>query len=51
MKILNQALVFYDKFKKRCLLRRQLKKESRIVREGSLEVLREMEKLDDDYDF
>ena len=45
---INQALAFYNKVNKRRLLRKQLEKESRITHAGSLEVLREMEKLDDD---
>lgn len=45
---INQALAFYNKVNKRRLLRKQLEKESRETRAVSLEVLREMEKLDDD---
>lgn len=45
---INQALDFYNKVNKRRLLRKQLEKESRETRAVSLEVLREMEKLDDD---
>lgn len=45
---INQALTFYNKVNKRRLLRKQLEKESRETRAVSLEVLREMEKLDDD---
>lgn len=44
---INQALAFYNKVNKRRLLRKQLEKESRETRAVSLEVLREMEKLDD----
>ncbi len=44
---INQALSFYNKVNKRRLLRKQLEKESRETRAVSLEVLREMEKLDD----
>jgi len=46
---INQALAFYNKVNKRRLLRKQLEKESRETRAVSLEVLREMEKLDDDF--
>jgi predicted transcriptional regulator len=46
---INQALAFYNKVNKRRLLRNQLEKESRAARAVSLEVLREMEKLDDDF--
>lgn len=45
---INQALAFYNKVNKRRLLRKQLEKESMETRAVSLEVLREMEKLDDD---
>ena len=45
---INQALSFYNKVNKRRLLRKQLERESRETRAVSLEVLREMEKLDDD---
>lgn len=45
---INQALAFYNKVNKRRLLRKQLEKESMAVQASSLEVLREMEKLDDD---
>ena len=45
---INQALTFYNKVNKRRLLRKQLERESRETRAVSLEVLREMEKLDDD---
>lgn len=45
---INQALAFYNKVNKRRLLRKQLERESGETRAVSLEVLREMEKLDDD---
>ena len=44
---INQALDFYNKLNKRKLLRKKLQAESKAVRGGSLEVLRELEKLDD----
>lgn len=44
---INDALSFYNKFMKRKLLSKQLKKESRLVSESSLEALREMELLED----
>lgn len=44
---INKALSFYNKLQKRKLSKKQLEKESQIVRENSLEVLREFEKLDD----
>ena len=44
---INQALDFYNRLNKRKLLRKKLKEESRAVRAGSLQVLRELEKLED----
>ena len=44
---INKALAFYNKVNKRKLLRKQLEKESGLVRGVSLEVLGEMEKIDD----
>lgn len=44
---INKALAFYNKVNKRKLLRKQLEKESALVRGVSLEVLGEMEKIDD----
>ena len=38
---INDALSFYNSFMKRTLMRKQLKKESRLVSESSLEALRE----------
>ena len=44
---INQALDFYNKLNKRKLLRKKLQAESKAVRSGSIEVLHELEKLDD----
>lgn len=45
---INQALDFYTKLSKRKLLKRQLQKESKIVRLNSLRVLKEFERFEDD---
>ncbi len=45
---INQAIAFYDEYKKRQLLKAQLEEESRLVAENSMEVLRELEALEDD---
>lgn len=44
---INDALDFYNKFVQRSLIKKQLKKESRLVAESSLEVLRELELIED----
>jgi hypothetical protein len=44
---INDALSFYNKFIKRGLLKKQLKKESGTVSESSLEALRELELIED----
>jgi ABC-type Fe3+/spermidine/putrescine transport system ATPase subunit len=44
---INDALSFYNKFMKRNLLKKRLKKESRLVSESSLEALRELELIED----
>ena len=46
---INEALEFYNKVQKRRLLSKKLKQESKAVRSGSLEVLHELEKLDDNF--
>jgi len=45
---INEALSFYNKFIKRRLLKEQLKKESRMISESSLEALRELELIEDE---
>ena len=45
---INEALSFYNKFVKRRLLRKQLKKESRMISASSLEALRELELIEDE---
>ncbi len=44
---INDALSFYNKFMKRTFLKKQLKKESRLVSGTSLEALRELELIED----
>ncbi len=45
---INQALSFYNKFNKRKLLKRKLHYESHLVKNNSLEVLEEFEKIEDE---
>lgn len=45
---INEALSFYNKFIKRKILKDRLIKESRLVSESSLEVLRELELIEDE---
>lgn len=42
----NEAILFYSRFQKRRMLKKQLHYESALVAESSMEVLREMEDLD-----
>lgn len=45
---INEALDFYNKMQQREALKRQLQKESLLVREESMKVLKEFEALEDD---
>jgi hypothetical protein len=45
---INEAVDFYNRVNKRNLIARKLVKESKLVREESLEVLREFESLQDE---
>ena len=45
---LNAAVSFYNQLKKRALLKKEFEKESRLVRENSMEVLEIFEKLEDE---
>lgn len=45
---INEAVDFYNRVNKRNLIARKLTKESKLVREESLEVLREFESLQDE---
>lgn len=44
---INFALEYYNKLNERKLLKKQLKKESKLVKESSLEILGDFEKMDD----
>jgi hypothetical protein len=44
---INDALSFYNKFMKRSVLKKLLKKESALVSESSLEALLELELIED----
>jgi hypothetical protein len=43
---INEAIAFYNRYQKRLLLERKLKKESNMVREDSFRVLKEFEDID-----
>ena len=45
---INQALEFYNGLNRRKFLKKQLHKESKLVRSSSLEALREFESLSDE---
>ncbi len=45
---INQALEFYNKLNQRKLLKEQLARESKLVRDSSLEVLSEFERFEDE---
>lgn len=45
---INEAVSLYNRLYRKQLLKNQLSKESRLVRENSMAVLREFEKLSDD---
>lgn len=44
----NEAIEFYNRYQKRRLLAEQLEKESLLVAENSMEVLRELDAMEDD---
>jgi predicted transcriptional regulator len=46
---INEALEFYNQYQKRALLAEKLKNESEIVRGNSMDMLKELEELDDQY--
>ena len=48
---INEAVAHYNRVKRRASLAEQLARESLLVRESSAEVLKEMEKLESDYDY
>ncbi len=43
---INEALDFYNKFQKRLILEKKLKKESNLVKSDSLDVLKQFENID-----
>jgi metal-responsive CopG/Arc/MetJ family transcriptional regulator len=45
-KYINEAIDHYNRFQKRRLLEKKLKKESGLVKEDSMTVLKEFEKID-----
>ncbi len=45
---INTAVDFYNKLKKRALLKKQLAKESQMVRDNSLEILETFEAFEDE---
>jgi hypothetical protein len=45
---INEAVAFYNLLQKRRIISRQLQKESKMVQEESMQVLREFEKLQDE---
>jgi metal-responsive CopG/Arc/MetJ family transcriptional regulator len=49
-KFVNEAIVEYTKMQKRAELEEQIRKEIGLIRESSLEVLKEFEALEDDYE-
>lgn len=46
---INEAVEFYNILQKRRIISGQLQKESKLVQEDSLKVLKEFEKLQDDF--
>jgi metal-responsive CopG/Arc/MetJ family transcriptional regulator len=49
-KFVNEAIAEYTRVKKRTELEEQIRKASLLVRESSMEILKEFEALDDDYE-
>jgi metal-responsive CopG/Arc/MetJ family transcriptional regulator len=49
-KFVNEAIAEYTRIKKRAELEAQIRNASWLVRETSMEVLKEFEALDDDYE-
>ena len=43
---INEAIDFYNKHQQRILLEKKLKKESNIVRENSMNILKDFEEID-----
>ncbi|MBK9151140.1 MAG: ribbon-helix-helix protein, CopG family [Saprospiraceae bacterium] len=49
-KYINEALKAYNKTQKREQLKEKLKKDVELIRESSMEVLKEFEELEDDFE-
>ncbi len=47
-KYINEAVEFYNKHQKRKLIEEQLAKESKLVSEDSMSILKEFERLEDE---
>lgn len=47
---INDALELYNKFNQRLLLEKQIKKEVEVCRESSMEVMRDWEETDNEFD-
>ena len=45
---INQAVSFYNKLQKRALIKKELTRESRLVRANSMDVLKHFEDFEDD---
>ena len=45
---INEAIKFYNKYQKRIMLEEKLKKESELVREDTISILKEFEGIDYD---
>ena len=45
-KYINEAITYYNRIQKRLLLEKKLKKESELVKQDSMTVLSEFEKID-----
>ena len=43
---INEAIDFYNKYQKRLMLKHKLQEESRIVKEDSMNILRDFEEFD-----
>lgn len=43
---INEALTYYNRFQKRLILEKKLKKESNLVKSDSLDVLKQFENID-----
>ena len=46
---INEAIEFYNRLQKRLILEKKLKKESALVKNDSMSVLKDFEEIDNDY--